>query len=245
MPARTHTKDEVEYFRAKISELHLKRWKQRDIAQQLGISPAMVSHYHCLNKAELKKNRLTDPIVAREEQLAALDLIERDAWATLDKAQQRRLTTADLQIKNDSAIAKIWQVLLTCQKCRKELYEGDLPNVRFDNTNTDVDFEGADIATLSQALADALSAHPPVNPNALTPEATPASGQSGMNVPERSRSKSTHSKSTGSKSAGAKRPTSKSKPPVRGDPAESADTDAIEPDASYVDLVGNQSPLTS
>jgi len=203
MASRKHTPEQIEFYRAKISELHLQRYTQSEIAKILGLSQAMVSWYHRKNQEDLKKHRLTDPIVAREEQLAALDLIERGLWAAVDTGLKRRPAGIELQIKNDGAISRNRQSLLKCQQIRAKL-------LGLDDTSSvwapasDVDHAHQDLDELTQTLVNILNRSTPSDVETAPASVSPQSTRTLKTTPKTSCSKNTGPAKTAPKGSAGK-----------------------------------------
>lgn len=98
MAARTRTKDQHRYDRARIAELALKHYTAQEISdimlEERGyrISRRMVSHDIGLIRKEWEKQRVGSYDALVNESLARLDVLEKEAWLLLKKDRGQRPT---------------------------------------------------------------------------------------------------------------------------------------------------------
>ena len=81
------TKAQKERDRAALAELYLKGHTQRDIAAAIGISASQVCRDLRLLHEQWFDSQLSNMSQAKAEQLAKLDLLEREAWEEWDRSK--------------------------------------------------------------------------------------------------------------------------------------------------------------
>lgn len=74
--------------RAKIANLYLKGWQQKDIAVELGLSPATVSRDIKALIEEWRQSAISDIEEAKAKELARINRIEREAWEAWEASKQ-------------------------------------------------------------------------------------------------------------------------------------------------------------
>lgn len=93
MPGKRRTKSETESDRAKIARYLLKGYEQQEIAAKMGLSESTISRDVKAIRKEWKESALMDFNEARNRELAALNLIERENWRAWMKSKRKDVVT--------------------------------------------------------------------------------------------------------------------------------------------------------
>src|SRR5262245_24381236 len=137
MSVRPARKLEIVQRRHRVAELFLKGWNQEDIGRELGISQPQVA-------GDLKKvgeawcqSAIRDFDAARDQELAGVQRLEREAWAAWERSQQPSQTAvvdgqagaqrAKRTVKHQHGDSRFLDIVLRCSEARRQLLGLDAP----------------------------------------------------------------------------------------------------------------------
>ena len=104
MAAPRRSKFQIEDNRRDITRLYLRGKTQMEIAQQLGISRAMVAYDLAAIQERWRDDTALDLDAAKSRELAKIDELERTYWATWESSLEQKETTTTARTEAGDAL---------------------------------------------------------------------------------------------------------------------------------------------
>lgn len=92
---KRRTKFEILRDREIISQLHIKKWKQFEIARELGLTQPTISKELAAIRKQWRESTDLNFELAQAEALANLATVEREAWEAWERSQQPKTTRTE------------------------------------------------------------------------------------------------------------------------------------------------------
>jgi len=123
--------------RQKVADLFLQGWGQEAIGRELGISQPQVAGDLKKVSESWRQSAIRDFDAARDQELARLQRLEREAWSAWERSQQPSQTAvvdgqvgaqrAKRTVKHQHGDARFLDVVLRCIEARRQLLGLDAP----------------------------------------------------------------------------------------------------------------------
>jgi hypothetical protein len=123
--------------RQKVADLFLQGWSQDAIGRELGISQPQVAGDLKKVRESWRQSAIRDFDAARDQELARIQRLEREAWAAWERSQQPSQTAvvdgqvgaqrAKRTVKHQHGDARFLDVVLRCIEARRQLLGLDAP----------------------------------------------------------------------------------------------------------------------
>ena len=137
MSVRPVRKLEIVQRRQKVADLFLQGWNQDAIGRELSISqPQVAADLKKINQA-WRESAIRDFNAARDQELARLQRLEREAWAAWERSKQPSQTatvngeagaqTARRTVKHQYGDPRFLDIALRCSEARRQLLGLDAP----------------------------------------------------------------------------------------------------------------------
>jgi hypothetical protein len=101
MPARLRSPGQVQADRAKISNMYLRGFSLMTIANEMGVSRENVAYEMGKIRKEWRASAVFDFALARQQELARIDLIEQEAWRAWENSKAPIEATSTRQRRRD------------------------------------------------------------------------------------------------------------------------------------------------
>lgn len=125
---------ELEDRRTQVARLYTQGYSQWEIARQFGVSQAIISIDISTIREQWQKATLRDTEVKVKEELAKIELTEREAWAAWEFSRWRVIKGRKVELPGDS---KWLDVLVKCRTERAKLL-GLYHDVNIKNTQVNI-----------------------------------------------------------------------------------------------------------
>ena len=108
MAKNKRTALEIQRDRAEISSLYIRGWLQKDIADKMGMMQQMVSYDITAVQKRWREDTTRDLDADKAEQLARIDVVEREAWKAWERSCEEREVseTSQSEVHGDTRTRK-------------------------------------------------------------------------------------------------------------------------------------------